>query len=1007
MMMTRESILEGLKKRFPFLFIPSTAYPDGPSETDLVAGLVRLTTGLALASIRNEGVEEDEVLGAAAQWQTRPSPGLPLGLLDLYLRRCGRQAAGLFGLELRSAELEALFLQDLRNLLARLRRAQTSPDENEDPRGNLLADLGYFYLVNFKSELLTLPAHEGDSQARLVLRRPGDHYLGLYPFLCPAKPEGINLAMGADTEGVLVATLPAAGPQRMSDPQRAQTLAECWLIWGEFESSREVLTSLRRSGHLQTENPSLLAARYLTLAVHSMHRGELERAAFGAEQALRARPDMAQAAYLLVSIYRRLGQAKRAEDILRELSKRLPQQRRPLEILGDLSRQRGDLPEAVRLYERASALDPAAESLADKLKRLRTRVQPAREAGSDDGSPERGLSRIEELLVDLTQEAEAGHFEPLQGRETELSQVIEILSCRQKRHALIAGDAGVGKSALVEELARRMAAGEVPEELSRKRLFMMSIATLLAGAKYRGQFEERILELLRELKEVDHILFVDHLHTLINSGLTRGGGLDASGLLKPALVRGEIQVIGSTTYDDYQNSIEKDPTLARCFQMVILQEPSLPETIEILKATLPRLQDYHGVTFDVGAVERTLEPANRLLHEGRLPDKAIDLLDRAAARTALAFRARKRSDSQVGENEILEALAGMARVPEATLAAERGARLANMETWIGSRVVGQDEAVHTVGRVLRVNEQGLKLHPERPNGVFLFMGPTGVGKTALAQSLSEYLFGDKERLVRIDMSEYMDRINSSRLIGSAPGYVGYNDQNQLTDAIRQHPYSVLLLDEIEKADTHLLQLFLQVFDAGRLTDGRGRTVRFHHTTVIMTSNVGSELFLRDPVGYRSPSARQGVPRSNLMHELRQRFSPEFLNRIDEIVFFNPLEKTDVIRIARLELQAVRQSLEQEGRSLVLEPEALRLLAAEGYSFEFGARNLHRVLRRLVLEPLSRLVLADGWERTRTVRVRVKGSGLEVVAEDSSGEQTVAETVESGGEASALAPALET
>jgi len=310
-----------------------------------------------------------------------------------------------------------------------------------------------------------------------------------------------------------------------------------------------------------------------------------------------------------------------------------------------------------------------------------------------------------------------------------------------------------------------------------------------------------------------------------------------------------------------------------------------------------------------------------------------------------------------------------------------------------------------VARVLRANEQGFKLHPGRPNGVFLFLGPTGVGKTALARALANFLFGDEERLVRIDMSEYMDRINSSRLIGSAPGYVGYNDQNQLTDAIRQHPYSILLLDEIEKADGQLTQLFLQVFDAGRLTDGRGRTVRFQHTTVIMTSNVGSELYLRDPVGYRA-AGRGEVSRTELMHQLRQRFSPEFLNRIDEIVFFDPLQEQDMMRIARLELAAVRERLEREGRVLVLEPEALRLLAREGYSFEFGARNLGRVLRRLVLEPLSRLALAPGWAQARTLRVRVVDDQLEVAAEDGAGAPGVAEAVEAASDTSELAPALE-
>ncbi len=1005
-MTEQETILQGLRQKFPFLFVEASAEPTGPSDTDLTAGMVRFTTALALASIEQERIEDDDLLAAAAQWLARPSPGLPLGLLDLYLKRAGRKAVRLFGLELRSRELELLFVQDLRNLVARLRRSGAEA-EAAQARTSLIAELGYFYLVNFKSELKKIDAQPGETPERLVLCRPPEQYLGLYPFLTPAGPTGLEICLGADADGVLVARLPSGGAERRSDPRRARALAESWLRWGDFESAREVLGGLRERGELAGEHPALLASRYLTLALRSLQRGELERAAFGAEQAVRVRPELAQGVYLLVNVYRRMGQPKRAQEILEDLAERLPELRRPLEMLGDLARQKGGLAEAARLYERAAALDPDCESLADKVQRLRARLLPARDAGAEEAPSERGGgSRIEELLEDLTQEAETGRFEPLQGREAELAQMIEILSCRQKRNVIVLGDAGVGKSALVEELARRMAAGEVPQELARKRLFMMSVATLLAGAKYRGQFEERILELLRELREVEHVLFIDHLHTLINSGLTRGGGLDASGLLKPALVRGEIQVIGSTTYDDYQNSIEKDPTLARCFQSVALSEPSLEETLDILRAMLPRLQEHHHVSYDAKAIERPLGVAVRLLHEGRLPDKAIDLLDRAGARTGLAFRANQRSDACVGEVEILEALSGMARVPVPAVEANRGTRLASMEAWLDERVIGQTGAVQAVSQVLRANEQGFKLHPERPNGVFLFMGPTGVGKTALARALADFLFSSEESLVRIDMSEYMDRINSSRLIGSAPGYVGYNDQNQLTDAVRQNPYCIMLLDEIEKADGQLLQLFLQVFDAGRLTDGRGRTVRFHHATVIMTSNVGSDLFLRDPVGYRTQAAQPCVSRAELMHQLRQRFSPEFLNRIDEIVLFDPLDEEAIMRIARLELRPVQAGLERDGRSLVLEPEALRLLAHRGYSFEFGARNLHRVLRRLVLEPLSRLSLARGWARTRTIRVRAAGEGLEVVAEDSEGAPTLAESVEVMDETASLVPATE-
>jgi len=535
----------------------------------------------------------------------------------------------------------------------------------------------------------------------------------------------------------------------------------------------------------------------------------------------------------------------------------------------------------------------------------------------------------------------------------------------------------------------------------------MSVSTLLAGAKYRGQFEERFLDLMKDLREENCILFIDHIQTLIASGSARGGGLDASALVKPALVRGELQVIGTTTFDEYQANIERDPSLARLFQMVRIEEADLEATRAILLAAKERYERFHGVRIDSDGMGRSLETMRRMLRDGALPDRALDVLDRACARASLQARKGLRENSEaadaggaipvVGEAEMHAAIAGIARVPLSNLRAAADGRLREIESRLRRRVVGQEEAIGSVSRVLRTASRGLKLHPRRPNGVLLFVGPTGVGKTELARAMSEYLFGSDEKMIRIDMSEYMEKFSASRLIGSPPGYVGYNDANQLTDRVRQTPSCLLLLDEMEKADAPLMSLFLQVFDAGRMTDGRGRTVSFSDATIVMTSNAGTDLYGRGEMGYSRRPEGRSVTRAALLREMRRFFTPEFLNRIDEIVYFDPLGPDEMSAIARLQIGSIESSLTREGKRLEVTESALALLAKEGYHPEFGARNLSRVLRRRLLEPLAGLSLLASFRDADTIRADAAGGDMRVTLESGAG--TLAEEIVSAGSVS--------
>ena len=612
--------------------------------------------------------------------------------------------------------------------------------------------------------------------------------------------------------------------------------------------------------------------------------------------------------------------------------------------------------------------------------------------------------RLDEFGRDLTQEAREGKLDPVIGRTDEVDQTIEILSRRTKNNPALLGEPGVGKTAIVEGIAQRIVNDEVPETLAGRRVIALDLAGMIAGTKYRGEFEERLKTVIDEIKGAseDLILFIDELHTVVGAGAAEGA-MDASNMLKPALARGELHVIGATTLNEYRKNIEGDPALERRFQPVFVREPTVEETIEILRGLKDRYEAFHRVRISDGAIVAAAELSDRYIRDRLLPDKAIDLIDQASARVRLRTRtkdddtrsleedlrrlARERDQATAAEDydragtlrdqidsrqrELEEQRKGRQRAPEVTpediaevvsratgipvsqLTTEERERLMKLEMELHGRIVGQDEAVVAVAEAVRRSRAGLG-DPRRPVGSFLFLGPTGVGKTELARALAEALFGDEDLMVRFDMSEFQERHTVSRLVGAPPGYVGYEEAGQLTEQVRRRPYSVLLFDEIEKAHADVFNILLQILDDGRLTDAQGRTVDFKHTVVIMTSNLGAARI--------QDYARRGESfeelKADLMEVLRASFRPEFINRIDEIIVFRALTDEQLAEITKLLLDRLVRRLHAQGIEVVFTDEAIELLAHEGFHPEFGARPLRRTIQRLVENELSRMVLSD-------------------------------------------------
>ncbi len=629
---------------------------------------------------------------------------------------------------------------------------------------------------------------------------------------------------------------------------------------------------------------------------------------------------------------------------------------------------------------------------------------------------------------DLTELARQGKLDPVIGREKEIERTMQILSRRTKNNPVLLGEAGVGKTAIVEGFAQRVVEGNVPELLLDKRIVVLDLAMMVAGTKYRGQFEERIKAVMNEVRRAKNtILFIDELHTLVGAGGAEGA-IDASNVLKPALSRGEIQCIGATTLDEYRKYIEKDSALDRRFQVVIVEPSTKAETIDILKGLRDRYEQHHNVRITDDAIEAAVELSSRYITGRCLPDKAIDVIDEAGARIHLRSMTRppdlKEIDEQVErlnkEKEeavanqdfekaaalrdqadklkkkkqlltqewrercsgsagvvdaevVAEVVSKMTGVPLTRLTTEDSMRLMKMEEELHKRVVSQDEAIKAVARAVRRSRSGLK-DPKRPTGCFIFAGPTGVGKTLLAKALAEFMFGDEDALVQIDMSEYMEKHNVSRLIGAPPGYVGYEEGGQLTERIRRRPYSVVLLDEIEKAHPDVFNMLLQVMEEGRLTDSFGRNVDFRNTILIMTTNAGAEAIKNESAfGFQKPDedASYESMKSRVMEQIEKVFRPEFLNRVDDIIVFRHLTQEDLGQVIELELGKVRERLKERGMTLVLTEEAKKFLIKRGSNLDFGARPLRRALENFVEDPLAEELLRGEFDGKDTITIEVK------------------------------------
>jgi ATP-dependent Clp protease ATP-binding subunit ClpC len=633
---------------------------------------------------------------------------------------------------------------------------------------------------------------------------------------------------------------------------------------------------------------------------------------------------------------------------------------------------------------------------------------------------------------DLTQLARENKLDPVIDRLSEIERVIQILSRRTKNNPVLLGEAGVGKTAIVEGLAQAIVAGNVPELLRNKRIVVLDLALMVAGTKYRGQFEERIKAVMEEIKRSqDVIIFIDELHTLVGAGAAEGA-IDASNILKPSLSRGEIQCIGATTMDEYRKYIEKDAALERRFQTIMVEPPTVEQTIDILKGLRDRYEAHHRVTFKDDALEAAAKLSDRYISGRFLPDKAIDIIDEAGSRARLNVlivppeiknleekveNLRKEKESfiksqdfekaaslrdqerltrqdlerlnhewaqakdkmrpEVGEEEVAKIVSQWTGIPIFRLEEKESEKLLKIEEELHLRVVGQDEPIEAIAHAIRRSRAGIK-DPKRPIGSFIFLGPTGVGKTLLARALAEFMFGDEDALLQLDMSEYMEKFNVSRLIGAPPGYVGYEEGGQLTERVRRRPYAVILLDEIEKAHPDVFNLLLQVFEEGRLTDSFGRKVDFRNTVIIMTSNVGAELVRKTgSLGFKvqKEEITYQEMKEKLLEEVKRTFKPEFLNRIDDIIVFRQLGKDDLQRIVEIEIGFVAQRLKDQNITLEVAPEAKELLIEKGFDPVFGARPLKRTIQRFLEDPLAQEIISKKFKEGSVVKVLRKNQEL--------------------------------
>ena len=677
------------------------------------------------------------------------------------------------------------------------------------------------------------------------------------------------------------------------------------------------------------------------------------------------------------------------------------------------------------------SLDVTLEKIRAETAKLQRQRSPSQGQGS--GKQTSRTPTLDQLGIDLTSAARSGKLDPVVGRGTELQRVIQILSRRTKNNPVLIGEPGVGKTAIAEALAQRIVNGEVPDTLQGKRLVTLDMGSLVAGTKYRGEFEERLKKILEEIRGSGTcILFIDEMHTMVGAGAAEGA-VDAANILKPALSRGEIQTIGATTLDDYRKYVERDPALERRFQPVHVEEPSLDDTVAILMGVKGLYEEHHKLSITEEAVNTAAKLAHRFIADRFMPDKAIDLIDEAASKVRISNnsvpvsvqesikvleKVREEKDEAIAsqqyeyaaelrdrelklaekleytenedqnestipkavvtEEDIAEVVSMWTGIPVTSLGTEDMERLLHMEESIHNRIIGQDEAISVVSKAVRRARAGIK-DPRRPIGSFIFLGPTGVGKTKLVRSLSEFMFGSEDSMIRLDMSEFMERHTVARLVGAPPGYVGYDEGGQLTEAVRRKSYCTILLDEIEKAHPEVFNILLQIFDDGHLTDAKGRKVDFRNSIIVMTSNIGSDLIKRDSaLGFALKAEDDGDEehvygrmKDKVMDEFKRFFRPEFLNRIDASVVFHPLSKDHIIEIVELMLNIVQNQMQEKNITMEVTQSAKELLATKGYDPNFGARPLRRVIQDEVEDMLSEELLEGKMQAGDTVVIDVK------------------------------------
>jgi ATP-dependent Clp protease ATP-binding subunit ClpC len=684
------------------------------------------------------------------------------------------------------------------------------------------------------------------------------------------------------------------------------------------------------------------------------------------------------------------------------------------------------------------------ESLGVNLEKVRAQVMQvvSQNAGYQQSKQTTKTPYMDALGFDLTEAARQNKLDPIIGRQNEIERVMQILSRKTKNNPALIGEPGVGKTAIVEGLAQKIIAGDVPELLQNKRLVALDIGALVAGTKYRGEFEERLKKIVGEVKETGAILFIDELHTLVGAGAAEGA-VDAANILKPALSRGEVQTIGATTLDEYRKYIERDAALERRFQPIQVPEPTVEETISILEGIRSRYEEHHKLKISDAALFTAAHMAARYVTDRFMPDKAIDLIDEASSRVrmyrsasppslkeamrgleslqreldaavsgqefelAAELRDRERKlrmriaelekdwkeeqgseTPEVSDEDIAQVVSMWTGIPLTRLAAEESERLLHMEAALHERIIGQDEAISTMAKAVRRARAGLK-DPRRPIGSFIFLGPTGVGKTLLARALAEFRFGSEDALIKIDMSEFMERHTVSRLVGAPPGYVGYEEGGQLTEAVRRKSYSVILLDEIEKAHPEAFNMLLQILEDGNLADAKGRRVDFRNTIVIMTSNIGAEQITRDMTFGFGTAVDEEKKREQdytqmkdrVLEQLKRTFRPEFLNRIDGIIVFHALTAEEIRLIVDLELKRIRTQLKEQEISLEITEQAMDFLGGRGYDRQYGARPLRRIIQNLIEDPLAEGLLDGRYKPGSTIVVDVQEDLLRIVTSD--------------------------